>query len=64
MSPRDYERFLPFLFMDVRSKACVCVCERERERERREREPSLYHSRATCRELQNLERGNESCLGE
>ncbi|KAJ6856402.1 hypothetical protein NC651_038117 [Populus alba x Populus x berolinensis] len=28
MSPRDYERFLPFLFMDVRSKACV----RERER--------------------------------
>jgi hypothetical protein len=59
MSPGDYERFLPFLFMDVRSKACV----RERERERWGK-PSLYHSRATCRELQNLERGNENCLGE
>ncbi|KAL9338777.1 hypothetical protein Peur_067792 [Populus x canadensis] len=30
MSPRDYERFLPFLFMDVRSMACVRVRERER----------------------------------
>jgi hypothetical protein len=33
MSPGDYERFLPFLFMDVRSKACVRERETERERE-------------------------------
>jgi hypothetical protein len=39
------------------------MCARQRERERWGK-PSLYHSRATCRELQNLERGNENCLGE